>query len=435
MKKLLVVLGCFWWGSSLSCEASPHFSEMEANKENVQGLSPQQEVQPINKIYTVEQILAEVNDAYTSADTSKLRVAYNHFKKVDLPEGIWQAYATQLKAESWPAQTTWKERVGAQVFFPFQALEWVDCPYRSHLVQRGDVIWGCYISAQFNHPLGKYLFAETLEKLNAPEPVIKSYYQRAISDLKQRLDHPDACYFLGKGLEDFPYPTLVYDTAKTFTCDSPLFSYHPDHLRNKYYDLDGKEQLTLSNCLDLACAGHYPAYLKAGELTQVVEKEEILKEAAAKRYSPALLELGYLYKKQGKGAQAEQCFMQAADHGLATGHIELGKLLIGDPKKVVINGISKEILEKAENHFREAGIAKDPKGWQALIDLLEKRLAFALEQKNQEDYNLQWGKLAFAIEDGLKLGLKRAFTKAQDYIDEPDLKKLTKIYGYPYIAD
>ena len=442
MKKLLVVLGCFWWGSSLSCEASLHFSEIEANKEN-QGLFikesfQQPEAQPISKPYTVDQILAEVSEASTNADIYGLRMAYDHFAKVDLPEEVWQVYAMQLKAESWPAQITGKERVGAHIFFPSQALEWFDCPYRQHLVHTPYVAWGCYISAQFNHPVGKYLFAETLEKLNAPKSVIKKYYEEAISDLKKRLDHPDATYLLMRGVWEYPYPVLVYQREKTLTIASPILGSHPLHSRNKYYELNRslkllRQKLTAENCLELARAGYYPAYIKAGELSSDETEEEILKEAVQKGYSPALLKLGGLCKRQDKHEQAKQCFEQAAHSGIATGYIELGQLLIGDPTKVIISEVSKEVLDKVENYFRLAGQAKDPMGWNALIDFLEKRLDFAKGQRNREDFDRNWQKLAAATAGGLQLGLNGASTKAGIYIKESYLEALIRAYDYPPI--
>ncbi|AIL12758.1 hypothetical protein IM40_03230 [Candidatus Paracaedimonas acanthamoebae] len=476
MKKLVFIsLACFLIGKEVSCWAS---DLMDVEKENYPAnLQPQfasyipqsfkaastavstpSDIfeQASNSIQGIHEI---IKGGYAEAKDNRLRRAYYAFKELAFPDDVWQAYAHQLKVDSWPAQTTWKERVGAHLFFPPQALEWFDCPYRSHLAKRFDILWGFAISAKFNHSLGKYLLVDTFHKIRwlgeVPQltPFFKNYLGNVITELKQCLDHPDACYLLGRG-QTGVYPWLVSRYDNTLSLSGyELFSRHPNHLRNKYYalneidDYDTYQKPPADVYLTLARQGYFPAYLEATKLTKdTQEREMILKEAAEKKYGPAFLDLGYLYDEQGKDEQSDFFFKQAAEeYGMAWGYIVLGTALVGDPRpymkewKKDLSDLPQEeanrLIEEAAAYFRKAAEAKDPDGWEYLISLWEGRFEAAKAKKDQDKMHIYWPKLVDAIQDGMQIGLAYAYRQAQIYFGKESFLKNVQAYGYPPQGD
>ncbi|AIL12423.1 hypothetical protein IM40_01035 [Candidatus Paracaedimonas acanthamoebae] len=462
MRKLFIILVCFWWDGGVSCQASARMDidDKENILANFQWVpSTQRDFKGENKdiptSYDLEKaltpILDEIKKAYSEAERHALKWAYDDFMKLDYPDPVWADYAQQLKVDSWPAQTTGKERVGAHLFFPPHALEWFDCPYRNHLLKRFDYLWGFAISAKLNHSLGKYLLVDALHQIRRYEepkltPFFQEYLRTVVAELNQCLNHPDACYLLGRG-QTGNYPYLISRCDRTLPEDE-LFRRHPDHLRNQYYALKETDdywtyqESMVKKYLDLARQGYFPAYLRAADRAKdVQEKIQILTEASEKGYGLAFLELGYLYE----GEQAVSCFQQAAENGISTGYIVLAKSLIGDPRphmkqwrKDLTHLSQKEadqLTEQAAEYFKKAGEAHDPKGWEYLIVLWKERFETAKAQKDQSKMQFYWPKLTDAIQDGMHIGSAYAYLQAQVYFKKPYFEGRVRAYGYPPQGD
>ena len=451
MRKLIFIVLAYGWGTGeITCKASddmevdyqiyslssPYMPQSSPPQNNT--ISPDTHEQGFNSIRSIYEMITE---GHLNADCHKLFDAYTAFTQLSLSEQVWETYAKHLESDFWPAQKIedtwkWKECVGAHIFFPSKALEWYDCPYQNHFLMRFDVIWGFAISAKFNHSLGKYLLADVLYKMRwaeDPSPLTDLFEdnsKEAINELKQCLDHPDACYLLGRGHSgNFPRLVSCHDEEALLAYN--LFNRHPQNIRNKYRALkNGDAKPTVDTYLDLAGQGYVSAYLEAAHLSESIQqKEKILKEASEQNYGPAFLKLGYLFCNQkGEDEQALSFFRQAAEeHGLTAGYIAAGRLknsLAGSSQ-----GKTDQLIKEAVDFFKKAGEAKDPKGWECLIDLWKEKYDIAKAQGNIDKKQAYFSKLEDAIQEGIKIGSAYAYRHAQIYFDEEVFLKYVKTYG------
>lgn len=453
MKKLIfTTLICFWGIGEISCRASSSTSDlMEIEpgpfhskiENNAHSLTPDVLEEGLNSI---QRISDTIKQGYLEAKCQTLFNAYTAFNKLSLPDQVWETYLTQLNIKLWPKPNTWKKCVGSHLFFPFQSLEWINCFYKRHLVTRFDIVWGFAISAKFNHSLGKYLLVDTFYKIREHSqvseltPFFQNYLTNTINELKGCLDHPDACYLLGRG-QTGNFSHLVSHNGPPLSAHQ-LFSHHPDNLRNKCYAFGETDdnQPTVDTYLDLARQGYSPAYLETVELIEDnQEKEAILKEACGKHYGPAFLELGYLYSEEKKDKEAAKFFKKAGEkHSMTKGYIALGMTLVGDPRvqmkelKKDISSLSQGKIEEAAEFFKKAGEAKDPEGWECLIALWKDRFETAKDQKNKDIYK---SKLEEAIQKGMQIGLPYAYYQAHHFFETEYFLENVRAYGLPLQGD
>lgn len=468
-----IILAFIWGGKILSCHASTLPSDlMDVEEKESYLTSPQQMLDPLqdykaassdfsplsldaeHAFKSIHKIHDKIKNGYAEAKRHKLYKAYHVFGQLDLPDQVWEAYATLSKIDLWPARTTWKECVGAHLFFPSQVLEWLDCPYKKHLIKRLDIVWGLAISAKLNHSLGKYLLADALYKIRESHhwkgipiltPFFQEYRRDAVKELKQCVHHPDACYLLGQGLitKDFFYSLSRLDnTLSAYDLFSRHSNHYSNHLRNKYYALRTSivQTPTAKTYLKIARRGYLPAYLEASRLIDdPQQKEIILKEAAQKKYGPAFLKLGYFfYNEKEEDEQALSFFRQAAEeHGMATGYVILGNLKVGDlsDHKNISEEETQHLTEEAAEFFKKATEVKDPKGWKCLISLWKERYDAAKAQKDTDKIKLYWDKLASAIQYGMQIGSAYAYYQAQSYFNEEFFLSCISAYGYPPQGD
>jgi len=423
----------------ISCQASSHTSDsMEVDCSPTLSLtsapsaSLEQDFKSIDDIHTIIKI------AYSEAEWKKLKNAYDIFAQLSLSEETWKSYAGQHKIDyRWPSQTTWKEQVGAHLFFHPQALDWFDCPYRSHLLKRFDIIWGFAINAKLKDPRGKYLLCNTLQKIRrhrkyAEVPILteffEGYFGKAIQELKSYEDDPDACYLLGRGItEDFFTCISRYD--ETLSAHD-LFRRHPDHLRNKYHALiTASQESTMEDFLMLAQRGYSRAYSDVIEFLDGIEdtipKENILKEISEKEHDPTLLlDRGYLLydepedNDEAKELQASIFRQVTENYRIATGYIELGILRIE----------ANHLTEETADFFRKAGEINDPRGWEYLIKFWEEKYKFS---KAKTDKN----NLSASIKEGMRVGLPYAYSQGQYYFPEEFSTEWVELYGAPLQGD
>lgn len=394
----------------------------------------------------IHQIADIIKACYLKTDYRLLKKTYQNFKQLTLEDNVWEDYVTQSGIFVWPQQSTWKESVGAALFFPPQALEWFDCPDQSHRLNRFDIIWGFAISAKFNHSLGKYLLVDTLFRINEYDRVselpffFQNYLTNTFQELESCLNHVDACYLLGRS-KSGTFPRLV--PSNKLSLSAYEFFSHSHSLRNQYHALgEMKETPPIGAYLELARQGYFQASIEAANLCENdQEKEDLLKEAAEKGYGPALLEVGYLCEEEGNNQQAADYYEEAATKGMTKGYVALGILRVGDPRtqmhhlKKDLSTFSEEIIKKAADLFTKAGNAGDPEGWKCLIALRKKQFEIAKKLKDESKKQIYEESLISAIQEGMKIGLPYAYTQAQIYFEEDDFLKCVEYYGLPLRRD
>lgn len=436
MKKLiLATLICVAGLQKISCQASDDM-EVDSPPALSPPSAPSANLQPDFK--SIDDIHALITTAYSKAEWKDLKSAYDIFAKLSLSEETWGSYAEQHKIDyRWPSQTTWKEQVGAHLFFHPQTLDWFDCPYRNHLLKRFDIIWGFAINAKLKDPRGKYLLCNTLQKIRrhrkyAEVPILteffEGYFGNAIQELKSYEDDPDACYLLGCGItEDFFTCISRYD--ETLSAHD-LFRRHPDHLRNKYHALtSASQESTMEDFLMLAQRGYSRAYSDVIEFLDNIEdtilKENILKEIFEKEHDPTLLlDRGYLlYDEPEDNDKAKELqasiFRQVTEkYRIATGYIELGIL------RIEANHFTKETADL----FRKAGETHDPRGWEYLIKFWEEKYKISKAKADKDN-------LSASIKEGMRVGLPYAYSQAQHYFSPEFFLELIRMYGAPLQGD
>ena len=78
----------------------------------------------------------------------------------------------------WPEQVSWKQAIGAQLFFPHNLNIYIENPWIGIDVGRIDMIWSLAAARKYAHPLAGYLLAKRLQYLwssysDAMPPTIK----------------------------------------------------------------------------------------------------------------------------------------------------------------------------------------------------------------------------------------------------------------------
>lgn len=368
----------------------------------------------------------KIEEAYSQASKSGLFESYNTFKSLEYSETIWHALGQKLKAEKWPSQVSWKEVVGGHLFFPSTHIHrYQESVHTEHFLRRIDTIYGCMMASAFRHPLALFYATHILwlsnkhddelfdEETGDPKPSCYTRLMaRACEDLKERLDHPDICYALGKN-----YWISYSLIGRYIEVDNIEFHKEGKDFKNKFEVLSlsrnrkGYKEPTIDNFLNLAHQGYVPAYIEAAEYAKVKKErdreKEILEEAVQKGYPLAWLGLASWYAAHNQEDHSQECLQKAEQAGIIAATLHKGLQLVGDLTGFI--SLDKEVKKrlkapswrKAAEHFSKAGEAHDPKGWENLSYLYLRLYQISKKEKNKAIFKEA---LFEAASNGCRLG-------------------------------
>lgn len=386
----------------------------------------------------VERIQNEIKRSHTEASVDTLRQLNKKFRELGDKEDQWEEVAKKINAHQWPSQN-WKQTVGGYLFYPDNVNEILSSPYTDHLIKRIDMIWAFAISAKYNHPLGQYYLARTLDDIRssyttAHKPKFFNHlYKKSLTTLSSCQKHPDACYILGINYLDCSYKVGIFDfnSKKAFRLHEKA-----GDARNKLEALEVKRTCkksfsppSIQDYLLLAKEGYGPAYVKASDIAESFEEKlSYLKEAEKLDFLPALVEIGDLYKENEYFENAYKYYKKAGEKGISMGYVKISIMLLGDRElfpeyKKQLTNISQEDINNAIHYLSLAGKAKDPEGWNQLVSLYKDLYDF---HKN-ENYNSM---LRSSVEEGLRLGSSKAYHEAHTLFHDRFLD-IINTYGPP----
>ena len=268
----------------------------------------------------IADISSQLQSAHETCDFRSIVRASLQFDQMTFAETEWQRMARTNEALQWPEQDSWKQRVGAHLFFPHDLNIYLDNPLIGIGVERIDMIWSLAAANKYRHPLAGYLLATTLQKLwrNYSDAAFPKYYtdleNQSVPLLEQAVDRTDLREVLSKY-----------------------------YLKRAFIKFSGKRV-----------------------------KNIILPEAAA------LADEAHKLSRTRQYEQAIAKYVEAGDKGLYLCYVEAGGVLTkqlgfnlnlqtydGDLPLVEYQ----ETINRISNYFRQAGEKNIPGGWEVLIDL------------------------------------------------------------------
>lgn len=410
-------------------------TEIESKK-NISPVTFHQDARTL--VDEVERIQNEIKKNYAEARVDNLRQLNKKFRELDYKEDEWEQIAKKLYAYKWPEQN-WEQTVGGYLFYPNNLNEILSSSYTEHLIKRIDMIWSFAIAAKYNHPLGQYYLAQTLDTIrsgytNTDKPkFFIDLYEKSLKTLHLCQDHPDACYILGINHTDYSYKVGIYDFNPKKALE---FHEKGEDPRNRLEALKVKRTCkksfsppSIQEYLTLAKEGYGPAYIEAAEIEKDFEKKLSYLQAAAKLdFSQALVEIGDLYEEKGDFENAFKYYKEAGEKGVSKGYVNISIMLLGDRElpseyNKDLTKVSQENINKAKDYLTLAGKANDPEGWNQLTSLYKD-----LYDLHKDECYLS--KIRSSIENGLRLGSSRAYHKAYTLF-HADFSKIIQTYGSP----
>lgn len=390
----------------------------------------------------------DIEEAYTNASKMELYTSYNAFKSLDYNEQTWANLVQEMKIERWPSQESWKETVGAHLFFPASRIhKYQEYSHTEHLIQRSDILHGCIFSATFRHSLGLFYTTHILWTINRFDSDIQmdmknnkfNFYTQALEktyrELEQLLDRPNVSYALGQASS---LPASLLDNYENIKAIE--FYKKGEDLKNQHKVLVAKmivEEETadiIDNFLDLAKQGYFPAYLEAADYANNSKQKDrariILEEATQKSYHIAWIELAHWYKKNKDLDNYQKCLNHALQANIPHAFIVQGFNLLNhnvhqfEIEKLKI--LPKETINLAADAFRKAGQLHDPLGFEYLAELklyLSDIVTSPLEAKalKVEAYE--------AIKQGCALGWAKSFWKLPLFVSGEKYENVLRKYG------
>ncbi len=164
----------------------------------------------------IEDIVSQLQRAHETCDFRSIVNASLQFDQMTFTETEWQRVAQSNEALQWPEQDSWKQRVGAHLFFPHDLNVYLDNPLIGVATERIDMIWSLAAAKKYHHPLAGYLLATTLQKLwrSYSDAAFPKYYtdleNQSVPLLEKAVDRSDlrevlSKYRLNRASRKFPY--------------------------------------------------------------------------------------------------------------------------------------------------------------------------------------------------------------------------------------
>ena len=403
------------------------------------------------KFEEVEESVISVKKSFGISAVESLKKLTKEFDSLQDSENEWEKIASKKGLQK-RAQQSWKEAIGAKLFFPEELIGASDSIYTQYLSQRNDIIWSLAIAAKYKDPVGEYYLSRSLSNLYweydpytaIPDP-IKNIYFHSMKELETSQNSEDVyirayeysfgdlCFNLSnRNLEKAEelYTSIlnseIVNTSIKARAEFDLlemkriYSYKFAKYKDKPYEKIGEKY------------GFGKAYWRAGILEEKLEKKKDLLEKAVSaqhKFYPAYIDLGLLSKDR---EDAEKYFNLAYQNNIFAGKINLSKFILSTNiiNKNSINNLKK--LSKAEEEFKntinvvnknliDAGDKGHPSGYAYLADLYN--ALYSIERKN--DY---LKKIEVAVKKGLKLSSLKAY-KQLNYLKKEKQEKLITKYG------
>ena len=301
----------------------------------------------------IADISSQLQSARETCDFRSIVRASLQFDQMTFAETEWQRMAQTNEALQWPEQDSWKQTVGAHLFFPHDLNVYLDNPLIGVDIERIDMIWSLAAANKYRHPLAGYLLATTLQKLwrSYSDADFPKYYtdleRQSVPLLEQAVDRPDLREVLSKY-----------------------------YLKKAFIKFSGKRV-----------------------------KNIILQEATA------LSDEAHKLSKTRQYEKAVAKYTEAGDKGLFLGYVAAGGILarqLGfNLNFQTYNGTiplaeHQETINRMSQYFRQAGEKNIPGGWESLIDL---HLAIYEKTENYDDLVIAFRGLRKAGQ----LGSKRSY--------------------------
>ena len=365
-------------------------SAAEANKENIRPggesvtespvkSSSKRMVRVANPLDDgIADIVSQLKSAHETCDFRSIVNASLQFDKMTFTETEWRRVAQSNEALQWPEQDSWKQRVGAHLFFPHDLNVYLDNPLIGVGIERIDMIWSLAAANKYHHPLAGYLLATTLQKLwrNYSDAAFPKYY----TDLER---------------QSVPLLEQAFDRSEL----QEVLSKYPLNRASRKFPYGISEMIVLPKALDLS--------------------DEAEKFARKQQYERAVAK-----------------YVEAGDKGLYLCYVEAGYVLA---EKVGFNLSSQtyngtlpleehqETISRISNYFKQAGKSNVPEGWEALVDL---HLAIYKKTENYED--------RVTVFEGLKkagqLGSTQSYTDFYRHFKD-HFSAFIQTYGAPLQSD
>lgn len=407
--------------SEIASATEFHMDDKENKHRNINII--QKPVESTLDIHSVlGSIQAQIDEGHQKADSKLIVRAHKTFKKLKYSTKEWQAAATSLGVIQWPLQKTSRKIVGGHLFYPKNITELLDSPHTERLIQRPDMLRSLEFAADFHHSLGLYYLAYAVDTIRSEATdeekpsYFKQVYCKALKELEQCQNNPEARYILGRNYTEDTIKTKAFKINPQLGYQ--IYSEGKDP-RNKFAALamrqeyKGFESPVPQEYEDVAREGYGPAYIKLSYLEHNFDKAvDYLEQAYKLGFYPALVEMGLLYKNNNDIENASRCFEEAGRKGIAEGYMNLGIMKVGrilsrEERDGLVKRVSKEDLDAAIFYFQQAGELHYARGSEYLA-ILYIELFKSTEEKSYIH------KIRATLKEGAKLGSMKSY----DYILE-----------------
>ncbi|MGL4426956.1 MAG: hypothetical protein ACRCUQ_04300, partial [Alphaproteobacteria bacterium] len=279
----------------------------------------------------------------------------------------------------WPLQTTWRQAVGGELFFPewFLGLEhdWTQ-DYRQ---RRNETLWALFFAAHHNHALAAaYLFRE-VRQINSDVfisdcPLETWALERALESLKTTPQTPEACYaigmcFLESGFQSMALIREVWGEDH----DGPVHWFEKaGNLKAKFallkYKAIRRVNVTAQDYLALASKGYGPAISESlKHMKDEAAIQKLLVEACSRGINIAKLEQALHYPDM---ETCEKACVELGKKGMPAAYLKLGEKYVGGKiREPIID--NPENVSRAQDAMMKAGKDGHPLGFRYWIRLEE----------------------------------------------------------------
>lgn len=401
------------------------------------------------KFEELEKNVITVKQSFGISTVESLKKLAKQFDSLQDNENNWQGIAN-TKGLQKRSEQSWKEVVGARLFFPKELIGALDSIYTKYLLQRNDIIWSLAITAKYKDPIGEYYLSRSLSSLYweyEPYTVIpdsiKNIYFHSMKEL-EKTQNPEDIYIRAY---EYSFGDLCFNLSernleKAEELYNSILSSKSDDIIKARTEFDLLEMKRIYS-YELTKYENKNSYKKIGENYSfgkaywrggILEEDlELLNKAVAvntkHKFYPAYIDLGLLSKNE---EETKNYFNLASQNNITEGKISSAQLILGthiidknsvkNLKKSVGDAEKfKKMISFVTDCFKEAGKNGNPSGWGYLADLYKS--LYSIEKKN--DYLKE---IEDAVEEGLKLWSLKAY-KQLNYLKKDKQEIMIKKYG------